>query len=177
MMHGFQNGPAFLGGKAGQALTGEAVPGSDKGGTMFEKILYATDFSDEAREALEYVKKLKDAGGQEVVLLHVIDRRGLDDLAKFSKKDVPNVLGDLEKKMAGEMLPLEKELRDKGFTVTKRIEKGGPCNEILRVADEEKVSVIVVGSHGKSNIDQMLLGTVSYKLVKRVKKPILVIKK
>jgi len=107
----------------------------------------------------------------------VIDRRGLDDLAKFSKKDVPNVLGDLEKKMAGEMLPLEKELRDKGFTVTKRIEKGGPCNEILRVADEEKVSVIVVGSHGKSNIDQMLLGTVSYKLVKRVKKPILVIKK
>lgn len=144
---------------------------------MFEKILYATDFSDEAREALDYVKRLRDAGGREVILLHVIDRRGLDDLAKFSKKDVPQVLTDLEKKMNGEMLPLERELEDLGYTVRKRIEKGGPCNEILRVADEEQVSVIVVGSHGKSNIDQMLLGTVSYKLVKKVKKPILVVKK
>lgn len=144
---------------------------------MFEKILYATDFSEEARKALDYVKRLKDAGGREVTLLHVIDRRGLDDLAKFSKKDVPQVLIDLEKKVTGEMLPLERELKDLGYTVRKRIEKGGPCNEILRVADEEEVSVIVVGSHGKSNIDQMLLGTVSYKLVKRVKKPILVVKK
>lgn len=144
---------------------------------MFEKILYATDFSDEAREALDYVKRLRDAGGREVILLHVIDRRGLDDLAKFSKKDVPQVLTDLEKKMNGEMLPLERELESLGYTVRKRIEKGGPCNEILRVADEEQVSVIVVGSHGKSNIDQMLLGTVSYKLVKKVKKPILVVKK
>ena len=144
---------------------------------MFEKILYATDFSEEARKALDYVKRLKEAGGREVILLHVIDRRGLDDLAKFSKKDVPEVLSDLEKKVTGEMLPLEQELKELGYDVRKRIEKGGPCNEILRVADEEEVSVIVVGSHGKSNIDQMLLGTVSYKLVKRVKKPILVVKK
>ncbi len=144
---------------------------------MFEKILYATDFSEEARKALDYVKRLKEAGGREVILLHVIDRRGLDDLAKFSKKDVPEVLSDLEKKVTGEMLPLERELKELGYAVRKRIEKGGPCNEILRVADEEEVSMIVVGSHGKSNIDQMLLGTVSYKLVKRVKKPILVVKK
>jgi len=68
------------------------------------------------------------------------------------------------------------ELKEVGLEVKLRIEKGGPYNEILKVADEENVSLIVIGSHGKGNIDKMLLGSVSYKLVKSVKRPILVIK-
>ena len=40
---------------------------------MFRKILYPTDFSDCAMKALEYVKKLREAGAEEVVLVHVID--------------------------------------------------------------------------------------------------------
>ena len=43
---------------------------------MFKKILYPTDFSVEAGRALEFVKQLKNAGSEEVVMLHVIDRRG-----------------------------------------------------------------------------------------------------
>ena len=38
---------------------------------MFEKILYPTDFSDVAEKALNYVKKLKDSGAREVIVLHV----------------------------------------------------------------------------------------------------------
>lgn len=143
---------------------------------MFEKILYPTDFSSETLKALEFVKKLKGAGAKEVVLLHVIDRRGLNDLARFSKKDLPHIMVDMEKKAKTEMNPIMKELKDVDLKVTVRVEKGGPYNEILRVADEENVSVIVIGSHGKSNIDKMLLGSVSYKLVKSVNKPILVVK-
>ena len=143
---------------------------------MYEKILYPTDFSDEAMKALEFIKQLKGAGAKEVIVLHVIDRRGINDLARFSKKDLPGIMEDLEKKTKEEMSPIEKRLREIGFEVKLRIEKGGPYNEILKVADEENVSLIVAGSHGKGNIDQMLLGSVSYKLVKNVSKPILVIK-
>ena len=45
---------------------------------MFRKILYPTDFSDSARSALDYVIKLKEAGAEEVVLLHVYDERDID---------------------------------------------------------------------------------------------------
>jgi len=49
--------------------------------------------------------------------------------------------------------------------------------EILSVEEEEGVSVIIIGSHGKANIEGMLLGSVSEKLVRRSKNPVLVIKR
>ena len=42
---------------------------------MFEKILFPTDFSDVSRKSLEYIKKLKEAGTKEVIVLHVVDER------------------------------------------------------------------------------------------------------
>ncbi|HDN51037.1 MAG TPA: universal stress protein, partial [Thermoplasmatales archaeon] len=45
---------------------------------MFRKILYPTDFSKDAEKALEYVKKLKETGTEEVVILHVIDGESLE---------------------------------------------------------------------------------------------------
>jgi len=148
-----------------------------KGETMFEKILFPTDFSDEAMTAIDFIKQLKGAGAEEVIVLHVIDRRGLGDLARFAKKDFANILEEMERKARVEIDPIEEELKESGMRVKVRVEKGGPCDEILRVADEENASVIVAGSHGKSNIDSMLLGSVSYRLVKRINKPILVVKK
>jgi len=144
---------------------------------MYEKILYPTDFSDEATKALEFIKELKGAGAKEVIILHVIDRRGLNDLARFAKKDIPHIIGDMETRTRSELSPVVNELEESGLKVKIRIEKGGPCDEILRVADEENASIIIAGSHGKSNIDNMLLGSVSYKLVKRANLPILVVKK
>jgi nucleotide-binding universal stress UspA family protein len=67
------------------------------------------------------------------------------------------------------------ELRAEGYRVKSRIETGIPFREILRVADEENVSVIVVGSHGKSNLADMFLGSVSEKIIRSSKKPVLVV--
>ncbi len=44
---------------------------------MFKKILFPTDFSDVSRKAMMYVKQLKGAGAQEVIVLHVIDEKEL----------------------------------------------------------------------------------------------------
>ena len=45
---------------------------------MFKKILYPTDFSDVSKKALEYLKKLKEAGTKEVIVLHIIDEREIE---------------------------------------------------------------------------------------------------
>ena len=58
-----------------------------------------------------------------------------------------------------------------------RLESGVPFNEILRVAEEENASVIVLGSHGKSNMAEMFLGSVSEKVIRKSKKPVLVVKR
>jgi len=44
---------------------------------MFEKILYPTDLSDVSKKALDYIKQLKEAGARKVIVLHVIDERGI----------------------------------------------------------------------------------------------------
>ena len=64
-----------------------------------------------------------------------------------------------------------------GFQVKPRIEVGIPVREILKVEKEEDVSVIIVGSHGKSNPQEMFLGSVSEKVARRCKKPILILKR
>ena len=61
-----------------------------------KSILFPTDFSDMAAKALDYIKQLRDAGGQEVVIMNVINQRIIDglmrhgmtenDIAKWEKK-------------------------------------------------------------------------------------------
>jgi len=64
-----------------------------------------------------------------------------------------------------------------GLNVKVRIERGVPLKEILTVEEEEKVSAIVIGSHGKTNLEEMVLGSVSEKVIRQSKSPVLVIKR
>jgi nucleotide-binding universal stress UspA family protein len=124
------------------------------------------------------VKQLKEAGGKEVVVLHVIDQSNLDLLSTYSTiQDYLNIEKEIKEKASEEITFLVNELKQLGFIVKSRIEKGIPFREVLRVAEEEKPSVIVVGSHGKSNLEEILIGSVSEKVVRKVKYPVLVIKR
>ena len=144
---------------------------------MFKKILYPTDFSDVSKRAMDFVKQLKDAGSEEVIILHVIDKSSLNALAMYTSKDFLKIEKGWEEKAEEDMRLLEKELKEKGFKVKARIEEAIPFREILRVEEEEDVSLIVIGSHGLSNIQEMFLGSVSEKVIRGAKKPVLVVKR
>jgi nucleotide-binding universal stress UspA family protein len=146
---------------------------------MFEKILYPTDFSDVAMKAMEFVKRLKDAGAREVVLLHIVDKRALESMAMsvYTTDDAVKIENDMIEGAKKEMGPIETALKDAGFNVKVIIEKEVPFRGILGVEKRENPSVIIIGSHGKSNVQEMLLGSVSEKVVRKAKKPVLVIKR
>jgi nucleotide-binding universal stress UspA family protein len=145
--------------------------------TMFEKVLYPTDFSDVAMKAFEFIKQLKNDRVKEVIILHVIDQKSLDALAIYTSKDFIKFETDWEKNAMEQVAAMEDELKKLGFQVKVRIEREVPFREILKVEEEEDVSVIVIGSHGKSNIGEMLLGSVSEKVVRKSKKPVLIVKR
>ena len=144
---------------------------------MFEKILYPTDFSDVSKKALDYLAQLKGAGTKEIVVLHVIDERGIDAISRYGSGSAETIIGRIEEEAREEGKKIEKKLRQSGLTVKVRIERGVPLKEILKVEEEEKVSAIVIGSHGKTNIEEMFLGSVSEKVIRQSKKPVLVIKR
>lgn len=70
-----------------------------------------------------------------------------------------------------------RKLKAAGIKTNIRIEKGIPFREILRVEKEEDISLIVMGSHGTSNVTEMLLGSVTEKVVRHAEKPVLVIRR
>ena len=152
---------------------------------MFTRILYPTDFSDVSKKALEYVKKLKEAGTREVVIVHIIDERQIVrfPLMKIAwdRERLNNVATELqehlEKNAKEELKTVESELKRVGFNVKVIMRIGSPFREILRVEDEEDISAIVIGSHGKSNIKEMFLGSVSENAIRYCKKPVLVVKR
>ena len=146
---------------------------------MFERILYPTDFSDVSKKALNFIKQLKDAGAKEVVVLHVIDELEIEHIAQIPEIGLTaEVLETRRKEDAQkEMKAIEDELKSSGLSVKTLIRKGIPFRDILKTEAEEGVSVVVLGSHGKSCVSEMFLGSVSEKVLRKSTKPVLVVRR
>ena len=141
---------------------------------MFKKILFPTDFSDVSQKAVKYIKQLKGAGAQEVIVLHVIDEKELLVLSRVPDQYL-QITAQMEKEIAKEMAAIEADMTAEGFRVKLKVKTGKPFTEIMMTAADEKVSIIVVGSHGRSNIEEMLMGSVSENVIRHAKVPLLVI--
>jgi nucleotide-binding universal stress UspA family protein len=144
---------------------------------MFKNILFPTDFSDVSKKALSYIKKLKDGGAETVILIHVIDQRLYQSFYEYNM--VSPVSLDKEMTVLADkgLKKIEDDLIKSGLKVKTLLQIGFPVREILKAEKEEDISVIVIGSHGKSNLEEMFLGSVSEKVVRKCKKPVFVIKR
>ena len=136
----------------------------------FGKILWPTDFSENAAVAFNYVKKLREAGAEEAVLVHVQDERAMrhrspERLAEFDRVD--------EKRLA----EYAGELERVGYAVKVRLERGHPVAKTLEAAEAEDVGCIVMGSHGRGAIAEVLLGGTAENVVRRSRRPVLVVRR
>ena len=144
---------------------------------MFKKILFPTDFSDVSKKALDYILTLKNVGAEVVVIIHVIDQRSIrviDNLAIMNSSELER---EMMSSATESLEKVEKKLEDNGFAVKSLLRIGHPVIEILDTEKDEDVSIIVIGSHGKSNLEEMFLGSVSEKVIRRCEKPVFVIKR
>jgi nucleotide-binding universal stress UspA family protein len=140
---------------------------------MFKKILFPTDFSPISNKALELIKQLKAGGAEEVIALHVIDDRTL-----IESGYVDSIRGELEEQSKKNMEALAKELEGFGLKVQTHLRTGVPFKEILDMEKEvTDLSLLIMGSHGKSDIMEMLMGSVAEKVVRKCKTPILIVKR
>jgi len=151
---------------------------------MFRKILYPTDFSDVAGKALGYVKKLKGAGNEEVILLHVIEESDLEAMVEtcmWKKEDVEKCEKEVEKRMKQKarkkLREIKKELDEEGTETKILVKVGKPFVEIINTAKKEKVSLIVMGSHGRSMVEEMFLGSAAENVIRHSTVPVMIIRR
>jgi nucleotide-binding universal stress UspA family protein len=140
----------------------------------FSHVLVPTDFSDSARHALELSAHLVDATGT-ITLLHVIEL----PVAYSGEVPVADFGRELDKR-AATALDAEAARLKSMTTATVRVRSriGYPGAQTLAVLDDDRsVDLVVMGSHGRTGIKRVLLGSVAEKVVRHAGCPVLVARK
>jgi nucleotide-binding universal stress UspA family protein len=139
------------------------------------KIIAPTDLSKLSRAALRYAMDLAVAQDAEVVVYHVISEDG----DWFDKDDALNPAMALVPKQKQRLAEFVKENCAEFFgkvKIDEIVEVGVPYKEIVHKAEEEKADLIVMSTHGRTGMEQVMVGSVTAKVVARATCPVLSIR-
>lgn len=142
-----------------------------------EKVLFPTDFSEHSKHAFSYALSFAKEYGATLYMLHVVE--DIQYLANAYMFDVPMMpsFADMEQNRLKEMQEfIEREVADSSITIEKIIRHGRPFIEILHVAREENVDLVVIATHGRGGLEHALFGSVAEKVVRKAPCPVLSIR-
>src|SRR5262252_5007917 len=172
--------PSFLGSTSERIVRKAMVPvmvAKKVLSTGAKTFLVPTDFSDCARRAAQEALILAESFRAHIVFFHVVDLYPLYTIAYADDFGVsvplpppaPEVMeSEWESFLAG--LPLKKAVWEK------YIEEGEAATAIVREAEQRRADLIVMGTHGRTGLEYMLLGSVAEKVVRRAHCPVLTIR-
>jgi nucleotide-binding universal stress UspA family protein len=106
-------------------------------------ILHPTDFSEQSNHAFHLACALARDQGARLLLLHVMPVPLVEE-----KRGYQEEMGDVLKRM---------EVPDRTIRVARRLEEGDPATQIARVAQETGCDLIVLGTHGRTGLDRLLM--------------------
>jgi nucleotide-binding universal stress UspA family protein len=143
--------------------------------TKVSKVLAPTDLSPLSRPGVRHALEIGLAQHANVIVYYVINADG----DWFDDDDPLNP--------ASALVPRQKELLHEfvkenfadmvgKVQITELVESGIPYNKIVAKADEEKADLIVMSTHGRTGIEQVMVGSVTAKVVARASCPVLSIR-
>ncbi len=163
-----------------------------------DKILYATDLSENARLAFAYAVSLADLYGAELLILHVlpeiphlddqiklyVDAAQWEEIKKSQKDDARAALIGKRNDHVLIREVLDRFRQGAGRAPNEPgaetdeiiVEAGHPVEQIVRVAEEHSCDLIVMGRHGYGALKDALMGGVARGVLRRSQKPVFLIK-
>jgi nucleotide-binding universal stress UspA family protein len=145
---------------------------------MVQRILVPVDFSQCSWAALEHARYFAERYQATVHVLHVwetppyVDPRTTDDLSRPRQTLVEFVHTAAGQEMKRLLAELE---RAESVEVYCRLESGDPCDTIVRVA-AEGYDLVVMGTHGRKGLTHLLLGSITERVVRRARCPVLTVR-
>ena len=133
------------------------------------RILFPTDFSDNAEHAFSYVGKIAECGAECITLLHVQDKGKIDwhlkdRLDEFNRIDTKRL-----ERLKAELV--KRGVQDVGI----ELPYGSPKKEIIDRTKQDDVSLVVMGSQERGYLAELLLGSVSHAVARHSEAPVLLV--
>ena len=143
-----------------------------------KSILLPTDFSECANHALPYAASLAHLMNARVVCLHVIEpivpTVGYAPLAE--PLPTVDISEPLENSAARELPKIAEQEEWAGLEVEDLIVHGEAAAEIVRVAKEREIDLIVISSHGRTGLGRIFFGSTTESVIRHAHCPVLVVK-
>jgi universal stress protein A len=145
-----------------------------------KKILVCTDFSDNSRPALELAAEYARAFGAELIIFHAIDNFLAIDYTDFPdhvdwSAKLQEILGHTQRAAEARLELIAKEYASEVRDVKTFCRKGMASDGIIALAQKESVDLIVVGTHGRTGVKHLVMGSVARSVLKRAHRPVLIV--
>ncbi len=137
------------------------------------QIVCAVDFSDYSRHALDYAVYMAEVFEAELKLVHVVE---LPFLPSYSLAGVPDLsmpVDEIEAGARGQLQELLDQVRQDHERVEGEVRTGSAFLEIITCARETGADLIIVGTHGRTGLRHMIMGSVAEKVVRKAPCPVL----
>jgi nucleotide-binding universal stress UspA family protein len=143
--------------------------------SQINSLLIPTDFSALSENALKIGISIAKRQGSEITLLHVVDRFSYIQPAEVFLPDF-KVTTDIISRMESRLKEFTEQIQhDTGIKIGWKIKSGLPSDEICKIAYEENISLIVMGTHGTSGLREFFIGSEAFRVVKNATCPVLTI--
>ncbi len=134
-----------------------------------QTLLHPTDFSEPSRFAFELACSLARDYGAQLIICHIMQPL----VPRMGEGVVSPVPDGYEEEIGETLLRIHPPA---SVPVIHLLETGHPVEEILRVASETRVDLIVMGTHGGRGLKRMLLGSVAQRVMREAPCPVLTVK-
>ncbi len=144
----------------------------------FKRILAPTDFSPLGEVGLQAAAELAHRVGARLSLLHVVREDELEALASAHqpRHPVDLIYQDLETALLEQFRRVVPPDVRRDLAVEPLVTVGAPVTEILRAARLKESDVIVMGTHGRTGLTRMVMGSVTEQVVRRAPCPVLTVR-
>ncbi|MGD9209930.1 MAG: universal stress protein [Desulfobacteraceae bacterium] len=144
---------------------------------VIQKILVAVDQSDYSLPLVQYAHQLAHNIGAELILINVYNRRDVSTLQNAINSYDPKLFADIIKEnMELRMKALEdltEGAKARDTVIDKIVRIGVPYQELLEVIEEKKPDLLIMGTKGRSNLADTIVGSCAQKMYRRSPIPML----
>ncbi len=146
---------------------------------MFKKILFATDGSTASDHAAEFAVNLARTHAAKLTAVYVIDPYPYLGIGEMNPLGFQAYMGAAQEHSVKAFDHVSKLAKQDGVAVpveTMLVEDMAAHKGILHAAEAQGADLIVVGSHGRSNLERFFLGGTANKVSSHAKQPVLIVR-